>query len=225
MSKLINFSAVDGVGITGIKTRQSMVDNLSIEHEQIKSVMVNTPRHYFVNEAQSHQAYHNISLPIGLGQTISQPQIVAQMSTALMHHSTQQKNILEVGTGCGYQTAILAQLFETVYSIERIEKLHHTAKKRLQNLHIDNVHCFLSDGSNLQKDFKFDAIILTAAPDNIPQHLINLLNKGGCLIAPEGSQEQSHQHLICITFDGKNYQKNEIGLVDFVPMLEGVVSL
>ena len=226
MPYLSDFSTYQGVGVTGVKARQKMVDELNIKHLSVKGIMAKTPRHYFVDEALSHHAYDNISLPIGFSQTISQPQIVAQMTQALIGNDAKNsfETVLEVGTGCGYQTAILAQLFDTVYSIERIASLQLKAKSRLNTLGFNNIHCFHSDGSNLQKTQTFDAIILTAAPDIIAEHIINLLAVNGRLIAPEGGQNQSGQKLIEITFDGQQYHKQSIGVVDFVPLLDGLVS-
>lgn len=223
-AKLIDFSKVDNISTTGVKTRQSMVEQLAISCTSVKAVMINTPRHYFIDEALSYHAYRNISLPIGYGQTISQPQVVALMSSALIDNSTSTNSVLEIGTGCGYQAAILAQLFDVVYSIERIAKLYQSAKQRFKELGIDNIHCFHSDGSNLQKKQKFDAIMFTAAAEKIPQNVIQLLAKGSCLVAPEGRQNDDGQRLVKIVFDGRDYHKTEIGWVDFVPLLSGLVG-
>jgi protein-L-isoaspartate(D-aspartate) O-methyltransferase len=223
MINLFNFSNTDGFGATGTKSRQMMVDQLKVSQPSIKKIMVNTPRHYFIDQALSHHAHHNIALPIGFSQTISPPSIVAEMSNALLENSKAFNTILEVGTGCGYQTAILAQMFKTVYTIERIAELHKKAKNRLDKLKLSNIHYFHSDGSNLQKHQVFDAIILTAAPREIPKNIIKLLAKDGCLIAPEGAQNDCYQKLIRLKFDGKRYKKKIIGIVDFVPFLEGLV--
>ncbi len=216
------------IGAFSAKNRQEMVDDLNVRHTKVKEILLKTPRHYFVDQALSLQAYNNISLPIGFSQTISPPSVVAQMTQALIkcihNQDTTNKTVLEVGTGCGYQSAILAQLFKTVYSIERIEGLHLKAKERLLSLGFHNIHCFLSDGSNLQVTQTFDAIIITAAPDVIPAHIIKLLAPNGRLIAPEGKQEKTGQKLIEIIFDGKKYHKKQIGMVDFVPMLKGLVK-
>ncbi len=220
--KVIDFSHIPGVGVVGNKARKAMVNALNINNKTIREVITNTPRHFFLSDALAKHAYSNIALPIGFGQTISQPEVVAHMSEALFENSKNHKAVLEVGTGCGYQSAILAQLFNQVYTIERIEGLYKNSKKRLKALKLNNVHCYLSDGANLINKQKFDAIIITAAAEKIPQHFINLLAKEGCLIAPEGSQQANYQYLVKITFDGKKYQRNNISAVNFVPLLSGI---
>lgn len=216
-----------GVGITGIQNREKMVAGLSIKNDIVAQILTNTPRHYFIDQALKQDAYKEQTLPIGFSQTISAPQVVAKMSDALVSYANRFgsfNSVLEVGTGCGYQTSILAQLFKTVYSIERVEGLHKKARQRLSELGFNNIHCFFSDGSNLQKNQTFDAIIITAAPAKIPENIIKLLSKDGCLISPEGEQGEQSQNLIKIIFDGENYKKSKIGLVDFVPLLPGMVA-
>ncbi len=210
------------LNIKASKQRAEMVQALNIKHLQVKDAMLSVPRHKFVDEALSRHAYQNITLPIGFSQTISQPIVIAKMTETLISANYNYNSVLEIGTGCGYQSAILAKLFTTVYSIERIYDLHISAKERLKNLGFDNIHCYHSDGSNISEEQKFDAIIITAAADKIPEHIINSLAINGRLIAPEGKQNTT-QKLIKITFDGENFSKQILDYVQFVPLLTGVI--
>ena len=199
-----------------------MVSSLNIKSDVVKKIMLSVPRHFFIDEAMFRHAYDNITLPIGYSQTISQPGVVAIMTEALIEKGCYYGSVLEIGTGCGYQSAILAQLFDVVYSIERIYSLHAKAKTRLSELGIKNVHCYYSDGYNLQKDQKFDAIIITAAPKTIPNHIINRLLPGGRLVSPEGKQGDAWQKLVKIIFDGNDFDKKILANVRFVPLLDGM---
>ncbi len=219
---MLDFLKYQGSGITGKEKRTAMVDSLGLKNEIVKTIMKKTPRHYFVDKKIAHQAYDNITLPIGFSQTISTPGIVGLMTEALMEKDAHYYNVLEVGTGCGYQSIILAQIFEKVYSIERIRTLHLKAKKRFKTLAAKNICCYHSDGLNLNKTQLFDAIIITAAPRSIPTHFINHLAKNGRLIAPEGVQSEYGQKLVKINFDGKFLHKKTIAQVNFVPLLTGI---
>lgn len=200
-----------------------MVAMLNISNKKVREAMQEVPRHKFIDEALSRHAYENIALPIGFSQTISQPEVVVIMTEALMEEDACYNSVLEIGTGCGYQSAILAKLFNTVHSIERIYDLHIKTKNRLKQLDIKNVNCYHSDGNNLQKEQKFDAIIITAAPDEIPQHIIQHLAVGARLVSPEGKQEDISQKLIKINFDGEKFTKKQLTTVDFVPMITGLI--
>ena len=175
------------------------------------------PRESFVSQAMMHQAYDNNALPIGQGQTISQPYIVAKM-TQLLELEPQSK-VLEIGTGSGYQTAVLAQLVEHVYSIERIKSLQWDAKRRLKQLDIYNVSTKHGDGW-LGWDAKapFDAIIVTAAAEFVPNALLDQLAEGGRLVIPVGSSEQQ---LFKIVRQGDDFISNTIEMVRFVPLVAG----
>ncbi len=218
----MHFIKEEIIDIKANKHRQEMVQALDIEHLKVKDALLSVPRHKFVDEALSRHAYENITLPIGFSQTISQPAVIAKMTDALISKDDNYNSILEIGTGCGYQSAILAKLFTSVYSIERIYGLHTSAKTRLKKLGIDNVYCHHSDGSNISAEQKFDAIIITAAPDKIPEHIINSLATNGRLVAPEGKQNTA-QKLIKITFDGEDFSKQVLDYVNFVPLLTGII--
>jgi protein-L-isoaspartate(D-aspartate) O-methyltransferase len=184
----------------------------------VLDVMRNLPRHIFVDEALASRAYEDTALPIGSGQTISQPYIVARMTEILM--ANQPNKVLEVGTGCGYQTAVLASLVDTVYSIERISALLSKAHKHLIELRIGNAQLKLGDGyQGWPEHAPFDGILLTAAPVKVPQTLLAQLADGGCLVAPVG--DANGQSLLAITRKGDHFEQQELELVSFVPMLTG----
>jgi protein-L-isoaspartate(D-aspartate) O-methyltransferase len=191
-----------------------------IKNTTVLSVIARTPRHLFVPEILAHKAYDNTALPIGQGQTISQPYIVAKMS-ALILADHKPQNILEVGTGSGYQTAILAQLIPQVFSIERIKTLQWQAKRRLQSLDLHNVKMKHGDGwQGWQSKAPFDAIIVTAAPTEVPQALLNQLAEGGRLVIPVGGQSQI---LKVITRVGNEFNEQQIEMVKFVPLVPGAL--
>jgi len=191
-----------------------------IKNPAVLAVIARTPRHLFVPEILAHKAYDNTALPIGQGQTISQPYIVAKMSALILANNTPQ-NILEVGTGSGYQTAILAQLIPQVFSIERIKTLQWQAKRRLQALDLHNVKMKHGDGwQGWQSKAPFDAIIVTAAPSEVPQALLNQLAEGGRLVIPVGGQVQV---LKVITRVGNNFNEEQIEMVKFVPLVAGAL--
>jgi protein-L-isoaspartate(D-aspartate) O-methyltransferase len=181
-----------------------------------------TPRHVFVDEALASHAYDNTALPIGFGQTISQPYIVARMSQYLLQHG-KIKKVLEIGTGCGYQAAILAQLVDEVYSIERLQNLSVSAAKRLKSLGLHTVQCRHGDGYlGWAEAAPFDAIIVTAAAPEIPPALIKQLAPQARMIIPIGDAKHNQQ-LICLTHTGqKNYQTEILEDVHFVPMLNSL---
>jgi len=187
----------------------------------VLDVMLKIPRHLFVAPAFTHQVYLHNALPISCGQTISHPYMVAKMIELLKIDSPQMK-ILEIGTGSGYQTAILSQLVTHLYSVERIKKLQLEAKRRLKLLDIYNVSTKHGDGwYGWQSKAPFDAIIVSAAAENIPQALLEQLNKGGRLVIPVG---QATQELKCITKLGDTFLSENIEPVNFVPLVPGELA-
>lgn len=214
-----------GIGMTSQRTRDRLIDRLKMEgiqDERVLDVIRTTPRHLFMDEAISSRAYEDTALPIGHGQTISQPYIVAKMTEALISTGTPEK-ILEIGTGSGYQTAILAQLFENVFTVERIAALHEQAKQRLSNLNLGNIRFLLGDGYlGWPEQGPYDAIIVTAAPIDIPESLLTQLNDGGKLVIPAGPP--GSQQLMLISRDGENYDKQILDRVSFVPLKEGILQ-
>ncbi len=206
--------------------REQMVERLQaqgIRHPKVLDTMRTVPRHLFMDEALSSHAYADHALPIGHGQTISQPYIVARMTEALLNHS-QPRKVLEIGTGCGYQTAILAHLVEQVYTIERIQKLAQKTHQRLEALSLNNVEYAYGDGHlGWQAYAPYQAIIVTAAPDKIPEMLLGQLLVGGCLIIPVGEQ-RSVQTLLKVVKTCGGYDKIHLDNVSFVPLCEGTVD-
>jgi protein-L-isoaspartate(D-aspartate) O-methyltransferase len=212
-----------GIGMTSARTRDRLVQRL--RDQGIKSVDVldrirNLPRHIFVDEALSSRAYEDTALPIGFGQTISQPYIVARMTEALLEGGPLQ-NVLEIGTGCGYQTAVLAGLVGKISTIERIEPLLKRAKERLKDLGIKNVRFRHGDGTaGWATQGPFDGILVAAAPLRVPEALLEQLALGGRLIMPVGPEGQ--QELIRFTKREQKIDRVSLGPVSFVPLLGGV---
>ncbi|WP_072427252.1 protein-L-isoaspartate(D-aspartate) O-methyltransferase [Chitinimonas taiwanensis] len=208
--------------MTSARTRGRLVERLrqqGIRNEEVLAVMGNTPRHIFVDEALSHRAYDDVSLPIGLGQTISQPYIVARMVELAIGGARRDK-ILEVGTGCGYQTVVLAQLFKTVYSVERIAQLLERARTRLRDLRISNARLKHGDGFiGITEAAPFDAIVMAAAPTYVPDALLAQLAVGGRMVFPIGTVDQELR-IIERTEDG--FTDTKLEKVRFVPMLPGL---
>lgn len=210
--------------MTSQRTRDRLIDRLrqqGINNEQVLEVIRNTPRHLFVDEALAHRAYEDTALPIGFGQTISQPYIVARM-TQMILESRIPSSVLEIGTGCGYQTAVLAQLVPQVYSIERIGALCQQAKKRLAELELYNVELRHTDGNggwpNLK--YRFDRIIMTAACQEVPRKLVEQLNHLGQMVLPFDNGEE--QVLLKITRKNDDYESRAYEAVSFVPLLPGL---
>jgi protein-L-isoaspartate(D-aspartate) O-methyltransferase len=196
---------MSGIGMTSARTRDRLV-----------------PRHIFVDEALGSRAYEDTALPIGFGQTISQPYIVARMTEALLAGGPLSK-VLEVGTGCGYQSAVLAPLVTKLYSIERVEPLYLRAKLRLEELDLRNVRLKHADGTVGWKSLApFDGILVAAAPISVPDALLKQLQVGGRLIVPVGAE--GHQELIRFTRKETRMDRESLGPVAFVPMLGGVVG-
>jgi len=209
-----------GVGMTSLRTRERLIQRLQeqgISNEPVLQAILNTPRHIFVDEALASRAYEDTALPIGYNQTISQPYIVARMTEALLSSGSMNK-VLEVGTGSGYQTAVLAGLVAEVYSIERIEPLLRLAKKRLQTLGITNVQLKLSDGSwGWAEHAPYDGIIVTAAAAEIPQALLEQLAGNGQMVVPVG---QALQELLSVKRQAGETMIERLELVNFVPLIK-----
>lgn len=191
-----------------------------VTDNRVLDAIFSVPREQFVSQAMIHQAYDNNALPIGAGQTISQPYIVARMTELL--ELTHDTRVLEIGTGSGYQTAVLSQLVEHVYSVERIKALQWEAKRRLKRLDIYNISTKHGDGwQGWQAKGPFDAIIVTAAASEVPQALLTQLNDGGRLVIPVGDNEQQ---LLKITRKGDRFTTEVIELVRFVPLVAGELA-
>ncbi len=189
-----------------------------IRDQRVLQAIAQSPRHIFVPEILAHKAYDNTALPIGQGQTISQPYIVAKMSELLLADG-RPKSILEIGTGSGYQTSILAQLTDKVFSVERIKSLQFQAKRCLRAMDLHNISMKHGDGwQGWQSKGPFEAIIVTAAPASVPPALLEQLADGGCLIIPVGEQTQI---LKIITRQGDTYNEQQIEAVRFVPLIPG----
>lgn len=218
-----------GIGMTSQRTRERLVNRLrekGIENEQVLDAIRNTPRHLFVDEALAHRAYEDTALPIGFSQTISQPYTVARM-TELALSMGMPDRLLEIGTGCGYQTAVLAQLIPKVFSVERIEPLLDRAIENLANIGISNVVCRLADGKMGWEDRgPFNVILSAAAPEKVPTELLEQLAPDGMLIIPVGPDGKQMLTVVHRRDDGtakeKDYQHYEIEPVRFVPLLSGV---
>lgn len=214
--------------LTSEGTRQRMIARLQergISHPEVCQAMLKIPRHLFLEPAFESRAYGDDALPLGFGQTISQPFTVARMSEQLIVSSPQNPNftrekVLEIGTGCGYQTAILAQLFQDVYTVERIGALHEKARATLRSLKIQNVRLVHADGQmGLPAGAPYDAIIMTAAAPHIPAALLEQLRPHGRLILPISQGEQ--QHLWRIEKHGNEVTHTQLDPVRFVPLLSG----
>ena len=212
----------EGIGMTSMRTRRRLIDRLRSEgigNEKVLATMLDTPRHLFIDEAMAHKAYEDTALPIGQNQTISQPFIVALMTELVLDSDNPVKKILEIGTGCGYQTAILSQLVQWVFSIERIGSLQSEAKQRLLDLGYRNASYLNGDGfQGWQSNQPFDGIVVTAAPEVIPQALLDQLSIGGRLVIPVGGEEQ---RLRIVTRTQWGYEEQQREAVRFVPMLKG----
>ena len=203
------------------ETLAQLLQKEGIRNQEVLRAIAATPRELFLPDALKHQAYQNTALPIGQGQTISQPYIVARMTELLLDAPNPARNILEIGTGSGYQTAILAQLFGKVYSVERIKALQYQAKRRMQSLDLHNIAMKHGDGwEGWASKGPFDAIIVTAAASRMPQKLLDQLNDGGRLIIPVGD---ASQQLLAVTRQDDDYEQKVIEAVRFVPLVPGAV--
>jgi protein-L-isoaspartate(D-aspartate) O-methyltransferase len=211
---------VHGIGMTSRRTRDRLIQRLreeGIRDERVLEAILHVPRHVFVDEALASRAYEDTALPIGHGQTISQPYIVALMTQALIAGG-RLKKVLEVGTGSGYQTAVLAGLVDEIYSVERLEPLMKLARKRLREIGCRNVHIKLSDGSwGWKEHAPYDGIIVTAAPAQVPPALLEQLAPGGRLVIPVGGPTM--QELMLVQQTDKGPIQERLELVNFVPLV------
>ena len=208
--------------MTSARTRDRLVERLrkdGIRSTAVLEQIRNVPRHLFVDEALASRAYEDTALPIGLGQTISQPYVVARMSEALLD-GFEGDSVLEIGTGCGYQTAVLAPLVKKIYTVERIRELYQKSRQRLRDLDIYNVQFRPGDGwEGWAKYAPYDGILVAAAAAEVPQKLLEQLAPGGRLIIPVGPS--GRQDLIVVTRTGDQYEQESLGEVSFVPLVKG----
>ena len=214
-----------GIGMTSERTRERLIQRLvdeGIVNQNVLEVIRRTPRHLFVDEALAHRAYEDTALPIGNNQTISQPYMVARMSELLLAAGPLDK-VLEIGTGSGYQTAILAQLVERVFSVERIQNLQEKAKERLVELNLRNVVFRWGDGwEGWNALGPYNGIIVTAAAANVPQALLDQLAPGGRLVIPVGAGDV--QELLLIVREEDGFSRHVLDAVRFVPLLNGPLA-
>lgn len=212
-----------GLGMTSQRARDRLIERLKsdgISHRRVLDVMGRLPRHLFIEEALASRAYEDTALPIGLGQTISQPWVVARMTEAIVQDKIPDK-VLEIGTGSGYQAAVLAALVKNVYTVERIEELLRNARRRFRKLGIENIRSKHDDGKlGWPEHAPFDAIMLTAAGDHIDARLVEQLAPGGVLVAPVGPS--GAQQLKRFRRDGDAMIEESLGAVSFVPLLGGL---
>ena len=214
-----------GIGMTSERTRERLIQRLreeGIVNQNVLEVIRRTPRHLFVDEALAHRAYEDTALPIGNNQTISQPYMVARMSELLLEDGPLDKD-MEIGTGSGYQTAVLSQLVERIFSVERIKVLQDRAKERLLELNLRNVVFRWGDGwEGWPALAPYNGIIVTAVATDVPQALLDQLAPGGRLVIPVGAGEM--QQLMLIVREEHGFARRVIGNVRFVPLLNGPLA-
>ncbi|HCN46388.1 MAG TPA: protein-L-isoaspartate(D-aspartate) O-methyltransferase [Pseudomonas sp.] len=215
-----------GIGMTSQRTRERLIQRLceeGVSNPRVLDVLRRTPRHLFVDEALAHRAYEDTALPIGHNQTISQPFMVAHMSEVLLESGPLDK-VMEIGTGSGYQTAVLAQLVERVFSVERIKVLQDRAKERLTELNLRNVVFRWGDGSEGWPALApYNGIIVTAVAPEVPQALLDQLAPGGRMVIPVGAVGEIQQ-LLLIVREEHGFSRRVLGTVRFVPLLNGTLS-
>jgi protein-L-isoaspartate(D-aspartate) O-methyltransferase len=213
---------LQGIGMTSARTRDRLVQRLKdqgIRSDAVLGRIRNVPRHLFVDEALASRAYEDTALPIGHGQTISQPYVVARMTEALLDGFTGEK-VLEIGTGCGYQTAVLAPLVKRIYSVERVPELLRKTRQRLRELDIYNVQFRPGDGwKGWPKYAPYDGIIVAAAAPVVPEKLLEQLAPGGRLVIPVGPA--GRQELMLVTRRNDHFEQQSLGAVSFVPLVAG----
>ena len=221
----MNEQTRNGIGMTSARTRERLIDRLKDEGVRDTAVldrMRAVPRHLFVDEALASRAYEDTALPIGFGQTISQPYIVAAMTGALIEGAAKKlTRVLEIGTGCGYQTAVLASFAQHIYTVERILPLVQRARAKLAELKIGNVSFRHADGwLGWKSQAPFQGILVAAAPERIPPELLEQLDDGGRMIIPIGAK--GRQNLLRVTRSGDEIEQEDLLAVSFVPLLEGM---
>jgi len=211
-----------GIGMTSQRTRDRLIQRLKeegISNPTVLEVIRNTPRHLFVDEALASRAYDDTALPIGHGQTISQPYVVARMTEVLLREGPLNK-VLEIGTGSGYQAAVLAPVAKEVYTVERMAVFITAARQRFQDLRLRNIRVKHADGMiGWPEQAPFDGILASAAPEGVPPELLAQLTMGGRLIIPVG--DANIQNLVLITRTPEGYQDEVLDRVTFVPMRSG----
>jgi len=228
---MLERTKVEGLGMTSLRTRQRLLERLTekgIKDIRVLEAMRDIPRHLFLDEALASRAYEDLALPIGYQQTISQPYIVARMTEILIEDNKLEyqpiDRALEVGTGCGYQAAILSRFSKSVLTIERIKALHEKAAKNLNKLKIRNIKLLFDDGSQLKETKEnYDAILFAAAPLEVPSYFLDKLAIGGRLVAPIGGGEVQDLSLIK-RLSKNNYETEVVEQVLFVPFLGGKVE-
>ncbi len=213
---------IQGIGMTSQRTRDRLIKRLEVQGicaPRVLKAIRQTPRHLFVDEALASRAYEDTALPIESGQTISQPYVVARMTELIIQKPVSR--VLEVGTGSGYQAAVLAQLVTSIYTVERIRSLFDRAQQRFNQLGYRNIRCKFSDGNwGWPTQAPFDAIIVTAAPKVVPEELLEQLKQGGVMVVPVGNP-MGAQKLLQITRTQKGFEERWVESVSFVPLLEG----
>lgn len=223
MAGVLNRVDLNGIGMTSQRTRERLIQRLldqGITDTNVLDVIRLTPRHLFLDEAMAHRAYEDVALPIGYQQTLSQPYIVARMTELLLAAGPRHR-VLEIGTGSGYQTAVLAQMVTEVYSVERIKALQQKARQRMRQLKLRNVHMAHADGGmGWAERGPFDGILATAAPERIPEELLRQLDVGGRLVIPVGGDSQ---HLQVVTRTHEGFETEIVEAVNFVPLRPGTV--
>ena len=223
MTRAVSRVDLNGIGMTSQRTRERLIQRLmdqGVSNMAVLDVIRTTPRHLFLDEAMAHRAYEDVALPIGFQQTLAQPYVVARM-TELLLAAGPRCRVLEIGTGSGYQTAVLAQLVEEVYSVERIRPLQQKARQRMRKLKLRNVHMNHADGGmGWEERGPFDGILATAAPERIPEELLRQLAPQGRLVIPVGGDSQ---HLQVVTRTAEGYETEIVEAVNFVPLRPGTV--
>jgi protein-L-isoaspartate(D-aspartate) O-methyltransferase len=219
---VIRSEAINGIGMTSQRTRERLIQRLleqGISDSRVLDAMRQVPRHIFLDEAMAHRAYEDTALPIGYQQTLSQPYIVARMTELLMG-GRPLHSVLEIGSGSGYQSAVLASLAENVYALERIKPLLQAARKRMRQLKLRNVQMRHGDGyEGWDTQAPFDGILVAAAAERVPTALLEQLAPGGRLLIPVGKQEQM---LIVVERTDAGFEYRELEPVRFVPLLPGI---
>jgi len=214
-----------GIGMTSQRTRERMVERLrdkGIRDERVLAAMASVPRHLFVEEALASRAYEDTALPIGLGQTISQPFVVARMIELILDREKPPRKVLEVGTGCGYQAAVLARLVPEVYSIERLKGLHERARANLLGQRLANLRLVHGDGNvGLEKAAPFDGIVVAAAAPAMPEALLRQIAPGGRMVLPLRGPHREAQRLVLIERSGRALTERVLDPVRFVPLEAG----
>ena len=220
----VEVKSAHGIGMTSQRTRERMVERLrksGIRDERVLGAMATVPRHLFVEEALASRAYEDTALPIGFAQTISQPYVVARMIEMVIDGKSPGK-ALEVGTGCGYQAAVMARVFPEVYSIERIKGLHERARANLLGLKLSNLRLVHGDGyAGLEKAAPFHSIIAAAAAPSVPEALVRQLAPGGRMVLPRRGAPDGAQRLVLVERRRTGFVETELDTVRFVPMEAG----